>query len=110
MRRKPPRQSGFSLPEILLSLLLFSIGLVALLHYNQALTAGFLMQWQQRQAWRYAALRLEGYEPAGWRTLLSESGRIAACRLVTVRVISPRGREARLDSLYCERTPLTHLQ
>ena len=50
---------GFSVVETLLALLLFAIGLTALLHYQQALTQGFYRQWQQQEAWRIAALRLQ---------------------------------------------------
>ena len=60
---------GFSVVETLLALLLFAIGLTALLHYQQALTQGFYRQWQQQEAWRIAALRLQE-KSEGWAATL----------------------------------------
>ncbi|CNK99742.1 prepilin peptidase dependent protein C [Yersinia aldovae] len=44
-------QYGFSLPEALVAALFFSISLLGLLQYHQALLQGFSSLWQQRQAW-----------------------------------------------------------
>ncbi|WP_186370119.1 prepilin-type N-terminal cleavage/methylation domain-containing protein [Yersinia bercovieri] len=43
--------SGFSLPEALIAALFFSVSLLGLLQYHQALLQGFSALWQQRQAW-----------------------------------------------------------
>lgn len=42
---------GFSLPEALIAALFFSVSLLGLLQYQQALLQGFSTLWQQRQAW-----------------------------------------------------------
>ncbi|PEH55090.1 prepilin-type N-terminal cleavage/methylation domain-containing protein [Yersinia kristensenii] len=44
-------QQGFSLPEVLIAALFFSVSLLGLLQYHQALLQGFSSLWQQRQAW-----------------------------------------------------------
>ncbi|WP_261368872.1 prepilin-type N-terminal cleavage/methylation domain-containing protein [Yersinia rohdei] len=44
-------QRGFSLPEVLIAMLFFSVSLLGLLQYHQALLQGFSSLWQQRQAW-----------------------------------------------------------
>ncbi|HDL6633215.1 TPA: peptidase [Yersinia enterocolitica] len=44
-------QQGFSLPEALIAALFFSVSLLGLLQYHQALLQGFSSLWQQRQAW-----------------------------------------------------------
>ena len=44
-------QRGFSLPEALIAALFFSVSLLGLLQYHQALLQGFSSLWQQRQAW-----------------------------------------------------------
>ncbi len=94
-------QHGFSLPEVLFALLLFSLSLTALLQYQRALTLGFAQQWQQRQAWRYAAQRIEGQEIAGWQTQLLTQPGPGGCQLLTAQVRGSLGREARLTTLRC---------
>ncbi|CNF13052.1 prepilin-type N-terminal cleavage/methylation domain-containing protein [Yersinia mollaretii] len=42
---------GFSLLEALIAALFFSVSLLGLLQYQQALLQGFSTLWQQRQAW-----------------------------------------------------------
>lgn len=95
------RQQGFSLVEILFSLLLFSLSYMALLHFQQALGQGFHWQWQQRDAWREAFQRLQGKETADWQTQQQSRSGPQGCQLVTVQVISPAGRRAELTQLQC---------
>ena len=47
----PRNQQGFSLPEALIAALFFSVSLLGVLQYHQALLKGFSSLWQQRQAW-----------------------------------------------------------
>ncbi|CQJ59229.1 prepilin peptidase dependent protein C [Yersinia intermedia] len=47
----PRNQQGFSLPEALIVALFFSVSLLGVLQYHQALLKGFSSLWQQRQAW-----------------------------------------------------------
>lgn len=94
-------QQGFSLPETLVALLLFASSLTALLQYQLALTKGFQLQAQQRQAWRYALQRFEGYQPPGWQTSVVEKSGPAGCPLLTASVVSPLGRKAELALLRC---------
>ncbi|MFS2225446.1 prepilin-type N-terminal cleavage/methylation domain-containing protein [Pantoea sp. B65] len=100
MRAK--RQRGFSLPEVILALLLFSLSLTALLHYQRVLTEGFARQWQQRQAWRYAAQRIEGHVVDGWQTQLLVQSGPGGCQLLSAQASGPLGGEARLTTLRCE--------
>ncbi|WP_049611882.1 prepilin-type N-terminal cleavage/methylation domain-containing protein [Yersinia pekkanenii] len=51
MKRHPCYQYGFSLPEALIAALFFSVSLLGLLQYHQALLQGFSSLWQRRQAW-----------------------------------------------------------
>ena len=95
-------QQGFSLVEILFSLLLFSLSYTALLHYQQVLGQGFHWQWQQRDAWWQAFQRREGKATAGWQ--IQQQSRIGphGCQLITVQAISPVGRRAELTHLQCD--------
>ncbi|WP_338557889.1 prepilin-type N-terminal cleavage/methylation domain-containing protein [Erwinia sp. E_sp_B04_7] len=94
-------QQGFSLPEMLVALALFSSSLTALMQYHLALAEGFQRQAQQREAWHYALQRFEGYQPAGWLTTLVQLPGAAGCPLFTATVKSPLGRKAQLTLLRC---------
>lgn len=94
------RQQGFSLPETLVALLLFASSLVALMHYQTALIKGFQLQAEQKEAWRYAWQRFEGYQPPGWQSSLTQQA-FSGCQLLTSSVISPMGRKASLTLLRC---------
>lgn len=95
------RQQGFNLPETLIALLLFASSLAAVMQYQLALAKGFELQAQQRQAWRYASQRFEGYQPPRWHTRLSQQPAPAGCTQFTATVVSPLGREAQLIRLRC---------
>lgn len=96
-----PAQQGFSLPETLVALVLFSSSLTALMQYQLALARGFQLQAQQREAWRYAMQRFEGYQPQGWQTTLTQLPGAAGCPQFTAAVKSPLGRKAQLTILRC---------
>ncbi|MBS6058394.1 MAG: prepilin-type N-terminal cleavage/methylation domain-containing protein [Mixta calida] len=93
---------GFSVIETLLALLLFAIGLTALLHYQQALTQGFYRQWQQREAWRIAALRLQGEESEGWAATLQTLPGPEGCQLWQTSVARPALPLITLSQLRCD--------
>ncbi|WP_312046554.1 prepilin-type N-terminal cleavage/methylation domain-containing protein [Erwinia sp.] len=92
---------GFSLPETLVALLLFSISSLALIQYQLALGRGFQLQQQQREAVRLARQRFEGYQAPGWQTTLEQQTLTGSCLLLTSRVISPVGAKAALSQLRC---------
>jgi len=94
-------QSGFSLPETLFALLLFSMSITALLHYHQALAEGFQQQWQQRNAWQAAWQRLQGNPLEGWHSSLQQKSGPGGCLLMTASATSTAGRTAVLVQLTC---------
>lgn len=94
-------ESGFSVVETLLALLLFAGSLTALLHYQQALTQGFYRQWQQREAWRVAALRLQGQESDGWSVTLQTLPGPEGCQLRQATVSRPALSAVTLSQLRC---------
>ncbi|UQY43463.1 prepilin-type N-terminal cleavage/methylation domain-containing protein [Erwinia sp. PK3-005] len=96
-------EGGFSLVETLLALLLFAISLTALLHYQQRLTAGFYQQWQQREAWRVAARRLQGQESVGWQTTLRSLPAVEGCLLWQATASRPGLLPVTLSELRCNK-------
>ena len=95
-------QRGFSLPETLTALLLFSISSLALVQYQLALGRGFQLQLQQREAFRLAWQHFEGYQAPGWQTTLQQTAIIDGCELLTSTVISPAGAKGSLSQLRCK--------
>ncbi|HEI8868412.1 prepilin-type N-terminal cleavage/methylation domain-containing protein [Serratia sp. AKBS12] len=105
------RQRGFSLPEVLIAALLFSVSLLGLLQYHQALLQGFQRQWQSRQAWALAhqqlerhAAGIEGVEtlPPGWRREVQHSREDDACHRLTVTIQTPQRQRIQLGRWYCD--------
>ncbi|KAB0886111.1 prepilin-type N-terminal cleavage/methylation domain-containing protein [Cronobacter muytjensii] len=97
------RQSGFSLPEVLVSLVLFIIIIGALTGYYQTLTQGFLHQWHYRQLWRFASQQTEISPPPlpeGWKATRVETS-VAGCVSISVIVSSPGGRQGQLRRVHC---------
>ncbi|MCX8956874.1 prepilin-type N-terminal cleavage/methylation domain-containing protein [Erwinia psidii] len=94
-------QRGFSLPETLVALLLFTLSFTALLNYQLMLAQGAQQQIQQREAWRQAWLRFEGYQAPDWRTSL-EKENVQGCLMWTASAISSGGRRAVLSQLHCD--------
>lgn len=96
------KPQGFSLPETLVALLLFSLSSLALVQYQLVLERSFQLQLQQREAVRLARQRFEGYQAPGWQTMLEQQTLTEGCMLLTARVISPAGAKAALSQLSCK--------
>ncbi|QHM72267.1 prepilin-type N-terminal cleavage/methylation domain-containing protein [Mixta intestinalis] len=94
-------EQGFSLTETLLAMLLLAMSLTALLHYQHRLTEGFYRQWQQREAWRVAARRLQGDTPAGWQSSLQQQPGPEGCQLWQTKVSRPGVPAVKLSLLRC---------
>lgn len=103
-------QKGFSLPEALIATLLLGMSLMALLHYYQSLSNGFMRQWQFQQAWSAAQDQLETYAisgkghslTAGWQSQITVTHNIVGCRSVAAQVQAPAGYTARASRILCD--------
>lgn len=106
-------QQGFSLPDVLLAVLLFSMTLLGLLRYQQVLLQQLTAHRHQQQAWLLAQSALEGYQwpqsvnslslnlPQGWQHNWQQQSQGLGCQMVTVTVTPPLGKEARLTRWFC---------
>lgn len=105
------KESGLSLPETLLAMLLLSVSLLGLLHYYQSLSQGFSRQWQVRQAWSEAYDQLESFavtgkgkslDKKGWRAQITQSPATADCQQVTAVIETPLRYTSQLSRWICQ--------
>ncbi|MGC6388689.1 prepilin-type N-terminal cleavage/methylation domain-containing protein [Ewingella sp. S1.OA.A_B6] len=103
-------QKGFSLTEALIATLLLAVSLLGLLQYYQALTQGFMRQWQFRQAWSEAHAQLDTYSItgkgyamtlAGWQSQITVTAGLTGCKIVTVRIQTLSGYIAQSSRIIC---------
>ncbi|GKX58793.1 prepilin-type N-terminal cleavage/methylation domain-containing protein [Leminorella grimontii] len=105
------RQEGFSLIETLVAMLLFSVTVLGLMHYQQALTSQFYHYANEQKAWRLAAQALELYpisvdedavlKAAGWRFSVADRWLDERCDEVTAEVSGPGRVSVSLERLFC---------
>jgi len=96
-------QRGFSLPEMLVALLLFSTLLTIQSGYHRGLRQGFEAQWQLRKLWRYTHEQCEEDSPSlaeQWR-IMKQPIACGDCLCITIDVTSPQGHSARLSKRIC---------
>lgn len=97
-------QRGFSLPEMLIALLLFILVTNTLLDYHRAIAAGFQQQQQYRTIWRLASQQAEinpPTPPAGFQVTRQQVPVADNCTDIMVKVTSPTGRQGRLSRRHC---------
>ncbi|MEG3134367.1 prepilin-type N-terminal cleavage/methylation domain-containing protein [Rouxiella sp. T17] len=109
--KNQPNDSGLSLPETLLAMLLLSVSLLGLLHYYQSLSQGFSRQWQVRQSWSEAHDQLESFavtgkgktlDKKGWSAQITQSSATADCTRVTATIETPLRYTSQLSRWICK--------
>lgn len=109
---KMSRQGGFSLLEVLISMLLFSITIMGLLRYQQVLLAQFNFYTDSQYAWRLAAQALDIYpeaieqEPrlksAQWHLNIQTSSMGDGCLKIIAQVIISATQGVELEKWQCD--------
>lgn len=97
------RQQGFSLPEVLLSVVLMIMVVTALSGFYSQLATGAVQLNQYRQLWLEAwnHAQLQTAQPqAGWQVKRVQTSQ-QRCVSITVTVTTPSGREGQLTRLHC---------
>ncbi|MBK5144605.1 prepilin-type N-terminal cleavage/methylation domain-containing protein [Budviciaceae bacterium BWR-B9] len=106
-----PRQGGFSLLEVLISMLLFSITIMGLLRYQQVLLAQFNLYTDNQYAWRLAAQALEIYpelieqesklKSGQWHLNVVTTSMGNGCQKMTAQVIMSGKQSVELEKWQC---------
>lgn len=94
---------GFSLPEVMLAMLLMVMVITALGGYYRALATGGAQLQQYRQMWRYAWGQTQQQAaalPAGWNSQRVQTSS-QRCVSINATITTPMGRQGRLTRLHC---------
>lgn len=97
------RQRGFSLPDVLLAMLLMVMVVTALSGYQRALMNSFVVNGQYLQQWRHAwrQTQLRPLSPPdNWRVNRMQTTQ-AGCVSISVQLVSPLGRQGAMTRLHC---------
>ena len=97
------RQSGFSLPEVMLAMVLMIISVTALSGYQRVLMNSILVRNQHQQLWRHAWQQTQLYAfstPVNWQVKRMQTTQ-AGCVSISVTLSSPLGRQGQMRRLHC---------
>ncbi|WP_374257102.1 prepilin-type N-terminal cleavage/methylation domain-containing protein [Yokenella regensburgei] len=97
------RQQGFSLPEVILAMVLMIAVVNALAGYQRSLAEGYQLLTQYRQLWRNAwqqTQRFPGSVPQGWSVTRMQTS-AQRCVSITVSIATPTGRQGQMTRLHC---------
>lgn len=97
------KNRGFSLPEVLMAMLLMVSVTLALGGYYRGLALTNQQLSQYRQLWRYAWLQTQRQPPTlpeGWRSQRVETT-TQSCVSIDVTITAPMGKQGHMTRLHC---------
>ena len=97
------RQRGFSLPEVMLAMVLMIMIVTALSGYQRVLMNSFIIRNQYQQLWRHAWQQTQRYQfslPLNWQVNRMQTTS-AGCVSINVKISSPLGRQGQMTRLHC---------
>lgn len=97
------RQQGFSLPEVMVSILLMVLVVTALAGWQSQLASGFARLSQYRTLWRQAASQSQLHPappPTGWQGTRIQTSR-QRCVSITANIVTPQGKQGQFSRLHC---------
>lgn len=103
-------QTGFSLVDTLIALLLFTITVNGLVNYQQAQLSRFNYYRESQQAWHITQQILDCYPaklpilPNGWQASTQIIASLKQCHLIKAQTTTKRGVQAVLQRWYCQAT------
>jgi len=114
-RQKGHSQSGFGLIEVMVSILLVSVGFLGMLHYQQWMTQAQIRVWQQQRAWQFSEQAITLYRigvpvaeiltrlslPKSWQLEVNIEQQ-ANCEMINAKISAPLNIHAKLERTICE--------
>lgn len=97
------RQRGFSLPEVMLAMVLMVMVVTALSGYQRVLLNSFILRHQSLQLWRYGwqQTQLRSISPpVNWQVNRMQTTQ-AGCVSINATLSSPLGRQGQMTRLHC---------
>lgn len=97
------KQQGFSLPEVLLAMVLLVMVVTALGGYHRALALGFSEWSQYRFLWRHAWQQAQMQPPplpVGWHIQKRQTSN-QGCVSINAIIVSPSGKEGQMMRTFC---------
>lgn len=97
------RQRGFSLPEVMLAMVLMVMIVTALSGYQRALMKSFLVRSQYQQLWHHAWQQTQLHvfsPPLNWQINRMQTT-VAGCVSINVKITFPLGRQGQMTRLHC---------
>ena len=114
-RQKGHSQSGFGLIEVMVSILLVTVGFLGMLHYQQWMTQAQMRLWQQQRAWQFSEQAITLYRmgvpvaeissrlslPKSWQLEVNIEPQ-ANCEMINAKISAPLNIHAKLERTICE--------
>ncbi|MGK9175153.1 prepilin-type N-terminal cleavage/methylation domain-containing protein [Yokenella regensburgei] len=101
--RTAMKEKGFSLPEVLIAMVLLVMIVTALSGFQRTLASDFALWSQYRTLWRYAWLQTQAETqvlPPGWQVQRLQTSD-AGCVSINAIIVSPSGRKGQMTRLHC---------
>ncbi|AMO80928.1 prepilin-type N-terminal cleavage/methylation domain-containing protein [Obesumbacterium proteus] len=115
LRQKGHSQSGFGLIEVMVSILLVSVGFLGMLHYQQWMRQAQIRVWQQQRAWQFSEQAITLYRmgvpvaeiqtrlslPKSWQLEVNIEQHVK-CEMINAKISAPLNIQAKLERTICE--------
>ena len=97
------KSQGFSLPEVMLAMVLMIMIVTALSGYQRVLMNSFIIRNQYQQLWRHAWQQTQLYQfssPLNWQVNRMQT-MSAGCVSINVKISSALGTQGQMTRLHC---------
>lgn len=114
IEQKTHSQSGFGLIEVMVSILLVSVGFLGLLNYQQWMARSQIRLWQQQQAWQWSEQAITLHRmgvsnaeiparlalPKMWSIVVTARSQFE-CEVISASIRAPLNIQAQLERTIC---------
>lgn len=114
IEQRTHNQSGFGLIEVMVSILLVSVGFLGLLNYQQWMARSQIRLWQQQQAWQWSEQAITLHRmgvsnaeiparlalPKTWSIVVTARSQFE-CEVISASIRAPLNIQAQLERTIC---------